>query len=118
MAVHSRADRVVRELGINDCVANHLKTSAGIMTGEVDIQATHRRKDAQVEAICRRHGLVRRELITVGDSEGDVSMFRGTGLSIAFHPADAAVEAAADRICRDGPLTGLIPLIDVQESRS
>ena len=110
-------DRVAREFDIPDCVANHLKTAAGKATGEVDIRVVHGRKDRLVEAFCRRHALERQEVITVGDSEGDVSMFRGTGLSIAFHPADTAVESAADRICRGGPLTELIPLIDVQESR-
>lgn len=105
------SDRVARELGADFAVANHLESENGRFTGKVDIRVTHRHKDVAVEEFCRRFDLPPDKVIAVGDSEGDLSMFRRVGYSIAYRPTDADAAAAADRVCDGSRLTDLIPLL-------
>jgi phosphoserine phosphatase len=112
------ADRVAVELAADFCVANHLESKDGRFTGEVDIRVMHRRKDEAVETFCQRFGVAPEQVIAVGDSEGDLSMFRSVGFSIAFRPTDSIASAAADRVCRGDRLTDLIPLLPLGGGRT
>ncbi|HKY32702.1 MAG TPA: HAD family phosphatase [Candidatus Polarisedimenticolia bacterium] len=113
------ADRVKHELRIDDAQANHLEVVGGVISGRVEVAVTHGRKHEAVARFCGRFGLDPAEVIAVGDSEGDLSMFAATGYAIAFHPADEAVARGADAVV-DGPgledLAAALPLQGLSRS--
>lgn len=102
------ADRVSRELQIDFCLANHLVTEGGRVTGEVEIRVEHGRKDLSVSLFCNRFSLLPEQVVAVGDSEGDLSMFRSVGFSIAYRPTDQETANGADRVCGGNHLMDLI----------
>lgn len=104
------ADRVSRELQMDFCIANHLITEGGRVTGEVEIRVEHGRKDLPVSLFCKRFSILPEQVVAVGDSEGDLSMFRTVGFSIAYRPTDQEAANGADRVCGGAHLTDLIGL--------
>jgi len=92
------ADRVHRELDLAFTIANRLVASHGILTGEVRVNVRHARKDEAVDLFCGQFGIDRREVVSVGDSDGDISMFARTGWSVACRPASADTAAAAAQV--------------------
>jgi phosphoserine phosphatase len=102
------ADRIHRELDLDFTIANRLVTRAGQFTGEVKINVEHGRKDDAVSLFCGQFGIPPRRVISVGDSEGDLSMFRAVGFSVAFNPDSDAVAAAANAVCRSDNLMELL----------
>jgi len=113
------ADRAHRELGLDWSVANHLRVRAGRFSGAVAIRVRHGRKDAAVDLFCGRFGLDPAEVISIGDSDGDISMFARTGLSVAFHPATRRTASAASFVDRGASVLDLVrrlPLEDAQRA--
>jgi phosphoserine phosphatase len=92
------ADRVHRELGLAFTMANRLVSRHGVLTGEVRVNVRHARKDEAVDLFCGQFGIDRREVVSVGDSDGDISMFARTGWSVACRPASADTAAAASQV--------------------
>ena len=115
------ADRISRELQIDFCIANHLTTEGGRVTGEVEIRVEHGRKDLPVSLFCKRFSILPEQVVAVGDSEGDLSMFRTVGFSIAYRPTDQEAANGADRVCGGANLTdlvGLFPFVDPTRQRT
>jgi phosphoserine phosphatase len=102
------ADRVHAELGLDFSVANRLLARDGVLTGGVEVNVEHARKGDAVDRFCRRFGVSPREVVSVGDSEGDISMFDRTGLSVAVHPASRRTAEAATLVHEDGTLLELV----------
>lgn len=96
------ADRVREELGFDDAQANHLDVQDGEVSGTVQVHVHHGRKDLAVRRFCRKFGLDAREVITVGDTAGDISMFEATGYAIAFYPLEEEVARHAHTVVQ-GP---------------
>ncbi len=103
------AERVHRDLALDFTIANRLVTRRGSFTGEVKINVEHGRKDDAVELFCNQFGISARQVISVGDSEGDLSMFGAVGYSIAFNPTTEEVARAADAVCVGEGLMELLP---------
>ncbi|HUD72335.1 MAG TPA: HAD-IB family phosphatase [Dongiaceae bacterium] len=102
------ADRAHRELGLDWSVANHLAVRGGRFSGAVAIRVRHGAKDAAVDRFCRRFRLDPAEVISIGDSDGDISMFARTGLSVAFQPATRRTARAASWVDRGASLLDLV----------
>jgi phosphoserine phosphatase len=102
------AERVHKELELEFTIANRLVSRGGRFTGEVKINVEHGRKDEAVELFCHQFGIPPSEVIGVGDSEGDVSLFRAVGFSVAFNPQDEAAEQSAGSVCRSENLMDLM----------
>ncbi len=94
------AERVHRDLDLDFTIANRLVTRGGCFTGEVKVNVEHGRKEEAVELFCHQFGIPPDRVIAVGDSEGDVSMFRAVGFSVALNPLDEEVVRAANAVCR------------------
>jgi phosphoserine phosphatase len=92
------ADRVREELGFDDAQANHLDVVDGAIGGTVQVRVRHGRKDLAVRRFCRRFHLDPREVIAVGDTAGDISMFEAAGYAIAFHPLGEEVARRAHAV--------------------
>lgn len=89
------ADRVHEELGLAFTIANRLVARRGVLTGEVKVNVEHQRKGEAVDLFCRQFAVDPAEVISVGDSDGDVSMFERTGYSVAFNPKGVRTARAA-----------------------
>jgi phosphoserine phosphatase len=102
------AQRVHRELELDFTIANRLVTRRGRITGEVKINVEHDHKEEAVELFCNQFGIPPDRVIAVGDSQGDVSMFRAVGFSVALNPRDEEVTRAASAVCRAHHLLELL----------
>lgn len=102
------ADRVHRELGLAFTIANRLVARGGILTGDVQVNVRHARKDEAVDLFCGQFGIDRREVVSVGDSDGDISMFQRTGWSVACLPASDRAQATASQVHASGSILDLV----------
>ncbi|MDD2420550.1 MAG: HAD-IB family phosphatase [Heliobacteriaceae bacterium] len=84
-------DRVAREAGISDAVANELELTDGFATGRVEIRVSGdygpQDKGAWVRYFCRIYGVDLAHTVAIGDSSGDIPMFRQVQLPIMLVPA-------------------------------
>ena len=106
-------ERVNRDLDLAYAIANRLVARNGILTGEVKVNVEHGRKGEAVDLFCGQFGVDYREVITVGDSEGDISMFEHSGYSIAFNPASEATARAARAVGQGESLLSIVGLLPV-----
>ena len=93
------AERVHRELDLAYAIANRLVALHGVLTGDVKINVEHGCKGEAVDLFCGQFGVDYREVITVGDSDGDVSMFEHSGYAVAFNPATETTARSASVVC-------------------
>lgn len=105
------AERVRRDLDLDHAVANDIVARDGSVTGEVVIRIAHGEKDGALARFCESYALPPRHVAAVGDTEGDLSMFRAAGWSIAFNAAGAEVEREASVSAAGTDLRELIPLL-------
>ncbi len=106
-------ERVNRDLDLAYAIANRLVARRGILTGEVKVNVEHGRKGEAVDLFCGQFGVDYREVIAVGDSEGDISMFEHSGFSIAFNPASETTARAASAVGRGESLLSIVDLLPV-----
>jgi len=111
------AERVHRELDLAFTIANRLVTRRGKVTGEVKVNVEFAGKGEAVDLFCGQFGVDYREVMTVGDSEGDISMFARSGFSIAVNPREDRTAGAASVVHRAESLVGLPILVPVARPR-
>ena len=92
-------ERVKQELGFDHVIGNRLNVRNGILTGGVRINISHGAKGRMLRAVLDRRGIKPREMIAVGDSEGDIPMVKMSGYSIAFNSSSEKLSAAVDYNC-------------------
>jgi len=102
------AERVRQELRFDFAIANEIVMSDGVVTGEVVIRVPHGGKDSALADFCRAFDLAPGEVAAVGDTEGDLSMFRAAGWSVAFNATDPAVLRSASLVAPGGDLRVLV----------
>jgi phosphoserine phosphatase len=68
-------------------------------------------KGVALRAIAMREGIPLERTAFVGDHANDVAAARLAGLSIAFNPKSAALEAAAHAVVRSRDLRDILPHI-------
>ncbi|SNS33294.1 phosphoserine phosphatase SerB [Sphingopyxis indica] len=102
------ANPVGEAIGFDRVVANELVVEHGKLTGMVAEPVVD--KDAKLEALkseAAKHGLPLAETLAVGDGANDIPMITAAGLGIAYHPHQAAADAA-DAAIRHHDLTALL----------
>jgi len=92
-------ERIRRELDFDAVVSNRLLSENGILTGQVKISVTHGGKGASLRKILAGLGIWLRQVISVGDSAGDIPIARMTGYSIAFNSSSPELSALVDYNC-------------------
>ena len=100
-------ERVHRDLDLAFAIANRLVARHGLLTGEVKVNVEHDRKGEAVDLFCGQFGVDHREVIAVGDSDGDLSMFEHAGFAVAVDPKSERVARAARVVHREASLAGL-----------
>ena len=90
-------------------VSNNLLHDNGILTGKVKIQVYYDQKAAWVKRILERFGARPEESIAIGDSAGDLEMFRMAGFSIAFNSSCEPLDQVATLYINSQNLADIIP---------
>ena len=95
--------------GFDYSVSNNLLHDNGILTGKVKIQVYYDQKAAWVKRILERFGAMPEESIAIGDSAGDLEMFRMAGFSIAFNSSCEPLDQIATLCINSQNLADIIP---------
>lgn len=93
-------DRIMDELKFDYTISNRLLSRNGILTGGVKINLEHGAKHKVLTHIFRRFNVKPHEVISVGDSEGDIPLARACGYSIAFNSTSIDLSMTSDYNCR------------------
>jgi glucosyl-3-phosphoglycerate synthase len=104
---HTAAETVRRRVFADFTLANVIEFKRGKATGVVTMAPTFRSgqtgrraydKLNALRLLVKRWGLNRRQVVAVGDSENDVGMLRGAGISVAYQPKSERVRRAAKHV--------------------
>lgn len=93
-------DRIKKEMNFDYTISNRLISKNGKLTGGVSISLAHGAKHEVLSTIFKKFGFSPHEVISVGDSEGDIPLAKETGYSIAFNSTSKALSKIADYNCR------------------
>lgn len=93
-------DRIMKELWFDFAISNRLTARYGKLTGGVKINLEHGAKHKILARIFKKFGVKPREVISVGDSDGDIPMARSCGYSIAFNSTSKNLSKISDYNCR------------------
>lgn len=93
-------ERLERELKFDYTIANRLGVRNGRLTGGVRINLEHGAKHAILERIYRRFKVKPSEVISVGDTAGDIPLAKNSGYSIAFNCSSPQLARTVDYNCR------------------
>jgi len=103
------AERVEREIEVDDSLANELKVEKGLLTGEVKVNVSVDNKDIALLHMLKKFNLGIDECAAVGDDETMVPLFEKVNLSIAFNPRSWVVEEKADIVIKSDDLREILP---------
>ncbi len=104
-------ERIEREIGVDDSLANELKVENGLLTGEVKVNVSVDNKDTVLLRILKKFNLGMDECAAVGDDETLIPLFETVGLSIAFNPRSRVVEERADVVVKGDDLRQVLPFL-------
>ena len=93
-------DRIKEDLEFDLVIGNCLNVRNGRLTGSVTINIGHGAKGKTVRTILKRFGIKPREMIVVGDSEGDIPMIILAGYSIGFNSSSRKLSKIVDYDCK------------------
>lgn len=94
------AERLKKELKFNYILYNRLISKNGILNGRVKINIAHGAKGKVLSKILKKMRVNPREVISVGDSSGDIPLAKLSGYSIAFNSSDKELSRIADYNCK------------------
>ncbi len=93
-------DRVRKELKFDYAIANRLVCRNGRLTGGVRVNLEHGAKHTILAQIYRKFKVKPREVISIGDSEGDIPLAKNSGYSIAFNCSSPDLAKTVDYNCK------------------
>ena len=104
---------VHQKYGFDYSVSNDLLHEEGILTGKVKIQVYYDQKAVWVKKILEQFGVKPEEMIAIGDSRGDLELFRTAGFSVAFNSSCTDLDQMATVCVQSGNLSDIIPMLPV-----
>lgn len=105
------ADRVADDLEMHLHRANVLHVADGMFTGEAELSVPPGGKAPAFRETVEELGVPPESVVAVGDSSGDIDMFRLAGLGVAFCPVNAQTANAADFVIDVPDMRALLPLV-------
>ncbi len=105
------AERLRKETGVNDYVANTLIAKDGYLTGEVEVNVSFHNKDKHLPAILKKFSVIPEECAAVGDDSTLIPLFKRVALGIAFNPTDKNIEKHANISIESKDLRDILPHI-------
>ncbi len=103
------SDKVIEDFDIEDVYINDLIVDDGLLTGEVRINVNYNGKLAIYKKLLKQYDVKEHQVMTVGDTPGDIPLFKNSGLAVAINPITADVAEIADITVKS--LSEIIPLI-------
>jgi phosphoserine phosphatase len=107
------SDWVHQKCGFDYSVSNDLLHENGILTGKVKIQVHYDKKAEWVKRILKQFSVKPEEVIAIGDSKGDIDMFKMVGFSIAFNSSCNDLEQIANVCIKGKNLANIIPQLSI-----
>jgi len=104
-------ERIDREIGVDDSLANELKIENGLLTGEVKVNVSVDNKDEALLHMLKKFNFGIDECVAVGDDETLIPLFERVGLSIAFNPRSWVVEKQANVVVKGDDLHEVLPYL-------
>jgi len=104
---------VHQRYGFDYSVSNDLLQEDGVLTGKVRIQVYFDKKAEWVEKILKQFRVKSEEMIAIGDSGGDLELFRMAGLSVAFNSSCRDLDQIASICVQSKNLTDVIPMLPI-----
>lgn len=105
------SERIQEQFGFDYAVANELQAENGILTGGIRINVHYDQKAEWVENARQDLQVQREETLAVGDSSGDIPMFRACGFSIAYNCHSPQLQSIATICSPEKDLGALIPIL-------
>ncbi|MBP7055907.1 MAG: HAD family phosphatase [Candidatus Omnitrophica bacterium] len=93
-------ERLKIEFDFDYILSNRLLSRNGRLTGGVKINIAHGAKHKVLKDIFKRFGVKPHEVISVGDSDGDIPLARDSGYSIAFNSTSKELSRIVDYKCK------------------
>ena len=100
---------VHQRYGFDYSISNDLLHGDGILTGKVNIQVYYDQKAEWVKRILKEFGVKPEESMAIGDSLGDLEMFRVVGFSVAFNSSCKDLDQIAKVCVQSQNLIDIIP---------
>jgi len=92
-----RLDNISDFVSHADPLGDHLRISSTV-SGFVDISSQRTSKGSALRWLIQYLGLLKKEVLAIGDSDADVSMFDAAGYSVAVANASPMLLAKADQV--------------------
>ena len=106
------AERISKELGVDAHLANGLvKDGAGRLSGEGILRVKLMDKGDAVTEMINAMKVQTKDVVAVGNSRYDVSMFKRAGVGIAFQPSDDFVRTSAQVVVQQKDLSMILQFI-------
>lgn len=106
------SERIADELGVDVDMANGLVTdNRGRLSGEGILRVRLMDKGDAVSEVAKRLDVPKEQVISVGNSRYDVTMFDQSGMGIAFMPSDDHVRGSANAVVEEKDLRGILKYI-------
>ena len=107
------SERIAHELGIDLQLANGLLLDGGgRLSGEGVLRVRLMEKGDAVTEAGKMMGASKKDIVSVGNSRYDVSMFEKSAFGIAFCPSDEEVRRKADAVVERKDLSEIVEIID------
>jgi len=103
------SDWIREKHGFDYAVANELGMTDGVLDGTIRIHVHYDQKAKWVREARRRFKAGKEEILAVGDSSGDITLFQMAGFSIAFNSRSPRLDEIAHLSIRSSDLRDLIP---------
>ncbi len=103
------ARRIEKDLNLDFSVANDLLVEKGIVTGKVRVNVAHDGKGYWMKKLMGLLGVRSREIIAIGDSQGDLDMFAFAGFRVAVNSSSTELDETADAVLGTANMADIIP---------
>ena len=105
------AEMIANEFGFSDWVCDKIEIAEdGSLAGSRKVVDLFD-KGSWVREFCRKYDTVPERTVSIGNSFSDTSMFKITGLSIAFNPVDEYTASAAQHVIRSGNISDVLDIV-------